>query len=58
MKTTALLLELETCINKRNALKEAVETVVRKSPFIATEKGVQVELTFDTIKLLQNALKE
>lgn len=58
MKTTELLLELEACIAKHNQLKEAVEAVVKRSPFIATQTGIQVELTFDTIKLLQNALKE
>lgn len=57
-KTTELLLELEKVLRERDHLKEVIRQVVKKSPFIATSTGVQVELSFDTIKLLQDALKD
>jgi hypothetical protein len=49
--------QLQIYARRIEVLEAAVRQVVKRSPFKASPTGVTVELTFDTIKLLQAALK-
>ena len=44
--------------SRTTILHDAVEQVVRRTPFVASATGITLEMPFATIKQLQNALKE
>jgi hypothetical protein len=48
------------CVNALNRIAEleaAIEQVVKRTPFVASATGITLEMPFETIRLLQAAMK-